>query len=154
MRVFAYAERARRRTNNITDRHRHGLCNVAREKAGHKRSLKNEIYHLGQHGDTKKAEEKRRDGVLVRPRHRTTLAAVCVSKPTCTAYGKAAAEESKGKQKNGTTVRASPKRRNRSQEGKIVTIISVGLPREADNSRRKTTQEGNTKTLRAFPPVS
>ena len=52
---------------------------------------------LGQYGDTKKAEGERRDGVSVRPRHRTTRAAVCVSKSSLyTACGKA--EEGKGKQ--------------------------------------------------------
>ena len=31
-----------------------------------------EVHHLGQYGDTNTAEGERRDGVLVRPRHRTT----------------------------------------------------------------------------------
>ena len=70
----------RRETTHIKDRHRHGLCNIAREKTERKRSLKNDIYHLGQYGDMKKAEGKRRDGVFVRPGHRTIRAAVCVSK--------------------------------------------------------------------------
>ena len=75
------AERPERtRTKCAKGRHRHGLCNIARGKAERKRSLKNKIYHLGQHGNTKKAEGERRDSVLVRPRHRTTRAAVCVSK--------------------------------------------------------------------------
>ena len=74
-----------------------------------------------------------------------------------TAYGKA--EEGMGKlKKNGRTVRAGPKRRNKSQEGKRVTGISTGvsagLLREGGNSRRKRTQEKDTKTSRAFPPVS
>ena len=43
MREFAYTE------------HRHGLRKIAREKVERKRSPKNESYHLGQYGDTKKA---------------------------------------------------------------------------------------------------
>ena len=43
MREFAYTE------------HRHGLRKIAREKVERKRSPKNESYHLGQSGDTKKA---------------------------------------------------------------------------------------------------
>ena len=38
-----------------------------------------EFYHLGKYGCTNKAEGERRDGVLVRPRHWITGAAVCVS---------------------------------------------------------------------------
>ena len=79
VRDFAYNERTiRRSTKHIKDRHLHGLCNIAREKAEHKRSLKNETCHLVQYGDTDKAERERSDGVLVRPRHRTTSATVCV----------------------------------------------------------------------------
>ena len=80
VRDFAYTERARRNTKRIKDRHRQRLCYIAREKVERKRSLKNEIYHPSQYRDTKKAEGKRRDGVLVRLRHRTTGAAVCVSR--------------------------------------------------------------------------
>ena len=78
-RDFAHTERARSNSKLIKDGHRHGLSNIAREKAERKRSLRNEIDHLGQHGDTKKSEGKRRDSVLVRARHRTTCAVVCVS---------------------------------------------------------------------------
>ena len=65
-------------TQNIKDSHRHGLRNFAREKAKHKRSPNNEMYHLGQYGDTKKPEGECRNSVLVRLRHRTTRAAVRV----------------------------------------------------------------------------
>ena len=79
MRDVAYAERTiRRNTKYIKDRHRHGLCIIALEKAERKRSLKNEICHLVQCGDTDRAEGERSDGVLVTPRHRTTNATVCV----------------------------------------------------------------------------
>ena len=80
VRDFAYTERTRRNAKQTNGSRRHGLCDIAREKAERKRSLKNETYHLGQYGDTKKAEGERRDGVVVRPRHRTTGAAVCVSR--------------------------------------------------------------------------
>ena len=70
---------------------------------------------------------------------------------TYTAYDKG--EEGKGKQKNCRTDHAGPKRRNRSHEGKGVTSLS-GLVWEGENSRRKKKQKGNTKRLRAFPPVS
>ena len=40
----------------------------------------NEVYHLGQYGDTHKAKGERMDGGLVRPRHWTTGVAVCVSR--------------------------------------------------------------------------
>ena len=62
----------------IKDRHRHGLCNIAREKTERKRSVKNEIYHPVRYEDTAKAEGERGDGDLARPRHRTTSATVCV----------------------------------------------------------------------------
>ena len=49
-------------------------------KGGIKKVAEDEVYHLGQYGDTDKAEGERRDGILVRPRHRTTGVAVCVSR--------------------------------------------------------------------------
>ena len=55
--------------------------------------------------------------------------------------------------KNGTTVRAGPRRRNILRAGKNATRISAGLLRAGENSRRKRTQEGNTKTLRESPAV-
>ena len=70
VREFAYPERARRNMKHIKGRHRHGLCHIAEY----------EICHLGQYGDMNKAEGEHSDGVLVRPRHRTTGAAVCVSR--------------------------------------------------------------------------
>ena len=48
-------------------------------KSGIQKFAEDEVYHLGQYGDTNKAEGERRDGVLVRPRHRTTSVAVCAS---------------------------------------------------------------------------
>ena len=42
--------------------------------------VENEVYRLDQYGDTNKAERERRDGVLVRPRNRTTGVAVCMSR--------------------------------------------------------------------------
>ena len=73
VRDFAYSERTKRNTIHVEDRHRHGLCNIAREKAERRWSLKNEIYYLVRYRDADKAEEKRSDGVLVKPRHRTIM---------------------------------------------------------------------------------
>ena len=61
------------------DRHRYGLCHTAREKAEYKRSLKTKSITSASMGiHTNKVEGERSDGVLVRPRHWTTGAAVCV----------------------------------------------------------------------------
>ena len=77
-------------------------------------------------------------------------------KLTYTGYGQA--EEGKGNRggkKSGTTVRIGPKRRNRSQEWKSVTSISVGLLQgRAKAAVKRDRKKGNTKTLQAFPPVS
>ena len=144
MRDVAYTERTiRRNTKHKKDRHRHRLCNIAREKAERKRSLRNEICHLVQYGNMDKAEGERSDGILVRPRHRTTSVTVCVLRSTYTVFGKA--EEDKGKQKNGKTVRAGPRKRSNSQEGKPVTSISSGLLWAGGNSRRKRNAEREHK---------
>ena len=51
MRDIAYTERTiRRNTKHIKNRHRHGLCNIPREKPEGKRSLKNEICHSSSMG--------------------------------------------------------------------------------------------------------
>ena len=47
-------------------------------KSGIQSVAEDELYHLGQYGGTNKAEGGRSDGVLVRPRHRTTGATLCV----------------------------------------------------------------------------
>lgn len=50
-------------------------------KGGIQTVAEDEIYHLGQYGDTNQAEGGRSDGVLARPRRWTTGAAVCASGP-------------------------------------------------------------------------
>ena len=47
-------------------------------KGGIQTVAEDDVYYLGQYGDTNKAEGERRDGVLVRPRHRTISVAVHV----------------------------------------------------------------------------
>ena len=50
---------------------------ISRGKSGIRTVAEDEVYHLGQYGDT---VGERRDSILVRPRHHATGAAVCVSR--------------------------------------------------------------------------
>ena len=80
MRDFADTERDKRNIKHIKERHRYGRCYIAWEKGGIQTVAEDEVYHLGQYGNTNKAEGEHRDGVLVRPRRRTAGVAVCVSR--------------------------------------------------------------------------
>ena len=80
VRDFADTERAKKNIKHIKKRHRYGQYYIARGKGGIQTVAEDEVYHLDQYGDTNMAEGERRDGVLVRPRHRTTDVAICVSR--------------------------------------------------------------------------
>ena len=56
----------------------------------------------------------------------------------------------KGNEKNGTTVRAGPKRQNISLEGKSVTTISAGLLREGETVVEKERKKGTRKRHEHF----
>ena len=95
-------------------------------EAERKRLRTNEIYHFGQCRDTKKAEGKRRDGILVRPRHRTTRAAVCASRAHLHGLRKGCG-------------------RQRETEK---TVQPSALVLKGERDRRKANE------LRSFPPIS
>ena len=79
VRDFADTKRAKRNTKHLKERILTANL-ISRGKRGIQTVAEDEVYHLGQYGDTNKAEGERTDGVLVRPRHRTTRVAVCVSR--------------------------------------------------------------------------
>ena len=80
MRDFADTERTKRNTKHIKEKTSSRPMLYRAGKVGIQTVDEDEIYRLGQYGDTNKAEGERRDGGLVRPRHRTTSVAVCVSR--------------------------------------------------------------------------
>ena len=80
VRDFADTERTKRNTKHIKEKTSSRPMLYRAGKVGIQTVDEDEIYRLGQYGDTNKAEGERRDGGLVRPRHRTTSVAVCVSR--------------------------------------------------------------------------
>ena len=153
MRDFAYTERARRNTKHVKDRHRHGLCNIAREKAERKRSLNIEIYHSAGMGI-----RRRRRGNVGRRLGQTEASDNRCGEYTCqeltyTAYGKA--EEGKGKQKK--TVQPSvlvQKDEIDRRKANVYERFCRSLMGGRKQSSKEKTQKEDTKTLRASPPVS
>ena len=111
-------------------------------KGGIRTVAGDKVYHLG-HGDTKKAEGERRDGVLVRPRHPTTGVAVCVSRAQLHGLRLGGGAQKRYEHFRRPLIRGRKwsSKENAKREYENATSTFAGLLREDENGRKKTQEK-------------